>query len=81
MLKLLLTLECDSCGDCFEHVTTTTDGNPTNWEYLLPMLEYKAQNCSWYCQSAHYCYSCCNNQDSPSSTAFSTHPTSIDDDF
>ena len=58
MLKIIIVINCDICGQSFDHIATSIDGNPMVWDYLLMDLEYRAERCCWSCYSGHHCPSC-----------------------
>lgn len=62
MLKILVTLDCNRCGQPFDRLAVTTDLDPMNWKALAQDLEYKAENRGWAStRAAHYCDYCAND--------------------
>jgi hypothetical protein len=58
MLKIIVIIDCDICGESFERIAVTTDRNPQTWGCLPLSLEADAEHCGWDCYSAHRCYDC-----------------------
>lgn len=58
MLKLMVLLECDRCGDSLRKVAISSDRNPDAWNYLSGELEFKATENKWNVDSQHLCYFC-----------------------
>jgi hypothetical protein len=59
MLRVILMLDCNICGQPFDRVVTSGDRDPLSWKSLSLDLEDAALNCGWsFCRSAHYCDYC-----------------------
>ena len=58
MLKIIVIIDCDICGDSFERIAISTDRNPQTWGHLPLSLAAEAETCGWDCYSAHHCYDC-----------------------
>lgn len=59
MLKVILIVDCNICGQPFDHVASSADRDPLSWKALLLDLEDTAVNCGWsFYRSAHYCGHC-----------------------
>ncbi len=59
MLKVILMLDCNECGQPFDRVATSTDCDPLAWKPLACALKYSAQRSGWSFQrGAHYCDYC-----------------------
>ncbi len=59
MLKVILMLDCNLCGQPFNRVTSSTDRDPINWKSLSLDLEYAAEESGWSSHRAtHYCDYC-----------------------
>ena len=59
MLKLFVIIECDTCGESFEHVATSCDRDPRAWRDLTSELELKAESRSWSIYGGTYlCFDC-----------------------
>lgn len=59
MLKVILMLDCNICGQPFDRVATSTDRDPLAWKPLACDLEYSAERRGWSFQrGAHYCEYC-----------------------
>jgi hypothetical protein len=81
MQKLILIIECDTCSESFDHVAVSTDRDPANWNYLLPTLEFRAENCGWNCESAYYCATCFSDMSTPPIEDAAGSIQASDDDF
>jgi hypothetical protein len=58
MLKIIVIVKCDICGELFERIAISTDRNPLMWEYLPLLLSADAEYRGWDCHSEDYCYGC-----------------------
>jgi hypothetical protein len=59
MLKVILMIDCNSCGQPFNHVSASTDRDPMGWKALSQDLEYEAECSGWsFSRAAHHC-DCC----------------------
>jgi hypothetical protein len=59
MLKVILMLDCNMCGQPFDRVATSTDRDPLAWKPLACDLEYSAELRGWsFHRGAHYCDYC-----------------------
>lgn len=58
MFKLFVLINCDICGEPFEHVALSTDRHPSGWEYVVANLEFSAERRGWDLYHRHWCYSC-----------------------
>ena len=59
MLKVIVTLECDTCQEPFEHVVLSTDRGPKAWWYMTGELERIAENCGWnFYSGTQHCEDC-----------------------
>jgi NifB/MoaA-like Fe-S oxidoreductase len=59
MLKIILMLDCNYCGESFDRIITSSERDPMAWKALSQDLEYKAENCGWsFHRSAHHCVYC-----------------------
>lgn len=58
MLKLMVLLECDRCGESLRRVAVSSDRNPAAWDYLIGGLEFKATESYWAVDSLHFCNAC-----------------------
>jgi len=58
MLKIIVIIDCDICGESFERIAISTDRNPQAWEHLPLLLAAEAEMRGWDCHSADYCYDC-----------------------
>lgn len=75
MFKLILTIECDICGQPLEHIATSCDRDPTAWEYLPAILEATAEGRGWDVFPGHRCDDCI-----PDVSAHAAKEASLDDD-
>jgi hypothetical protein len=61
MLKVIVMIDCNICGQPFDHVSTSTDRDPMAWKCLAEDLEYQAIRNGWcLLRSAHHCNWCAN---------------------
>jgi len=59
MLKVVLIIDCDICGQPFNRIATSNCDDPLAWKALSQNLEDTAENCGWSSlRSAHYCEFC-----------------------
>jgi hypothetical protein len=60
MLKAILMLDCNICGQLFDGVVTTTETEPMNLKALSLDLEYEAENRGgWsFHRGTHHCANC-----------------------
>lgn len=59
MLKVVVMLECDTCGEFFKPVTLSCDRNPSAWRFLAVELESRAEGCGWILyEAAFLCVDC-----------------------
>ena len=59
MLKLIVTIVCDICGDTFEPVAVSCDRNPSAWRFLARELEASAEGSGWNLYGSCLCPGCC----------------------
>ena len=62
MLKLIVIVECDTCGESFEHVATSCDRDPRAWRYLASELESRAEARAWSLRGGTYLCADCIHQ-------------------
>jgi hypothetical protein len=58
MLKIIIIIDCDFCGESFSHIAISTDRNPQTWGHLPLLLAAEAEMRGWNCHSADYCSDC-----------------------
>jgi hypothetical protein len=67
MLKLIVMVVCDTCGESFEPVAISCDRDPKAWYYLAADLEMSAESSGWHhyaathrlaCDDKHICSDC-----------------------
>jgi hypothetical protein len=59
MLKVIVMIDCNICGQSFDRVVTSCDRHPEAWKFLACDLEYEAERSGWSLQrSAHHCDYC-----------------------
>ena len=59
MLKVIVMLDCNICGQPFDRVATSTDRDPMAWKSLACDVEYSAERSGWSFQrAAHHCSYC-----------------------
>jgi hypothetical protein len=58
MLKIIVIIDCDVCGESFERIAISTDRNPQAWGPLPLLLAAEAEMRGWDCHSADYCHDC-----------------------
>jgi len=65
VLKVILMLDCNICGQPFDRVVTTCNRDPLFWKSLSLDLEDTAVNsgCWSFYRSAHYCDYCMSDME------------------
>jgi hypothetical protein len=59
MLKLIVMILCDSCGDSFEPVAVSCDRHPKVWQFLSDELKTTAEDTGWcFYECASLCQEC-----------------------
>ncbi len=59
MLKVIILIDCNACGQPFDHVVTSSEKDPLSWKSLSLDLEDTAMGCGWsFWRAAHYCDYC-----------------------
>jgi hypothetical protein len=59
MLKVLVMIDCNMCGQPFDRVATSSDRDPQVWKSLACGVEYDAERSGWsFHRSAHHCDYC-----------------------
>jgi len=59
MLKVIIMIDCNICGQPFDRVATTKEREPLVWKALSLDLEDEAMNRGWgFLRSCHYCEHC-----------------------
>jgi hypothetical protein len=59
MLKVILMIDCNICGQPFDRIATSTDRDPMTWKSLSLDLEAMAEQRGWsFHRSAHHCDYC-----------------------
>lgn len=58
MFKLIVMIDCDTCGDPFRCVALSTDRGPNAWQHLTGTLEGDAQSHGWDLYREARCYDC-----------------------
>ena len=61
MLKIIVMIDCNICGQPFDRVSASTDRDPMTWKGLAEDVEYKALCRGWgLLRAAHHCDWCAN---------------------
>ena len=47
MLKVIVMVVCDKCGESFEPVAVSCDREPRAWNYLTADIEARAKDSGW----------------------------------
>lgn len=47
MLKLIVMVVCDTCGESFEPIAVSCDRNESAWDNLTAEIEARAENRGW----------------------------------
>lgn len=82
MLKVILMLDCNICGQPFREVAASTDRDPLAWKPLACELEYNAEGSGWSChRGAHYCDYCVTDEDIASVAPATSEPDEEEPDF
>jgi hypothetical protein len=59
MFQIILMIDCNICGQPFDHIAASTDPDPMAWKALCLDLEDEAEACGWsFYRSAHHCTYC-----------------------
>lgn len=59
MLKVIMTIDCNTCGQPFEGIATSRELDPLSWKSLSLDLEDTAASTGWFFfRNAHYCDYC-----------------------
>ncbi len=59
MLRVIITLDCNTCGQPFEGIETTKELDPLGWKARLQDLEDTAEASGWFFfRGGHYCDYC-----------------------
>jgi len=59
MLKVILMIDCNICGQPFGRIASSTDRDPQAWKCLALDVEYAAERSGWsMLRSAHHCGYC-----------------------
>jgi hypothetical protein len=62
MLKVVVMIDCNICGQLFDRVCVSSDRDPMAWKAMSMDLEYRAKECGWnFNRSAHHCDWCANH--------------------
>jgi hypothetical protein len=80
VFKLVMIIECDTCGVAFDRAGVSTDRDPEAWHYLASSLEFRAETANWNCQCGYGCPSC-NEQYFTTLDTSSRMPNADDTDF
>ena len=63
MLKLIVMIDCNMCGQPFDRISASIDRDPMAWKCLSMDLEYDAERRGWgLSYGAHYCDWCVENR-------------------
>lgn len=59
MLKVIVMIDCNICGQPFDRVAVSTERDTLSWKSLSLDLEDEAEDCGWsFYRSAHHCHYC-----------------------
>ncbi|MCI0558670.1 MAG: hypothetical protein MN733_09255 [Nitrososphaera sp.] len=59
MLKTIIMLDCNICGQPFDHIAVSTQSDPMAWKALSSDVEWEAELCGWsFYRGAHHCSFC-----------------------
>jgi hypothetical protein len=59
MLKVIIMLDCNICGQLFDGVVTSSELDPLDWKVMSLDLEDDAERSGWsFYRSAHHCDHC-----------------------
>lgn len=59
MIKVIMMLDCNICGQPFEEIVASTQLDPLSWKSLSLDLEYTAQSSGWFFfRNSHFCNYC-----------------------
>jgi len=65
MFKMILMIDCDICGECFEQVALSCDRNPKAWQYMVADLKASAETSGWDLHRSHQCDACIFHNSQP----------------
>lgn len=57
-MEVILTNDCNICGNAFNRIAASADSNPMSWKDLSIDLEARIQRCGW---AIYSCVHCCND--------------------
>jgi len=79
MLKVIVMIDCNICGQPFDRVAASSDSQPDAWKSLACELEYEAGRAGWsFHRSAHHCHYCIS--DVQLAGRYSAHQTEKDEE-
>lgn len=56
MIRVIVTLDCNVCGQPFERIGSSSSLDPLEWKSLSLDLEHQAESTGWFfSRAAHYC--------------------------
>jgi hypothetical protein len=59
MFKIIVIIDCNICGQPFDHIATSSERDPLSWKSLALDLEYTSERAGWSrYRSAHHCSDC-----------------------
>jgi endogenous inhibitor of DNA gyrase (YacG/DUF329 family) len=59
MIKVILMIDCNICGQPFDRIATSSTRDPSSWKCLALDLEDSAESHGWsFYRSAHHCDYC-----------------------
>ena len=59
MIKVIVMIDCNICGQLFDHIATSCERDPLAWKAMSVDLEDEAENSGWsFYRSAHHCGYC-----------------------
>lgn len=59
MIRIIVTLDCNVCGQPFERIGSSSSLDSLEWKSLSLDLEHQAESTGWlFFRSAHYCDYC-----------------------
>jgi hypothetical protein len=59
MIKVIMMLDCNICGQPFEEIVTSSQVDPLSWKSLSLDLEYTAESSGWFFfRNSHFCSYC-----------------------
>lgn len=64
MIRIIVTLDCNVCGQPFDRIGSSSSIDPLDWKALSLDLEHQAESTGWFFfRAAHYCDYCSSSRE------------------